>query len=78
MFFLAAAFSFDFLCVSIFYNLIRQIKRIQSSGAQNRCKKKLREAEDNAMRDYLDVWVKKQHVANDQSDADYHEPVAAV
>ena len=54
------------------------MKRIQPSGAQNRRKKRLREAEDNVMRGSLDVWVKKQYVAKNQSDAKNHEPVTVV
>ena len=54
------------------------MKRIQPSEAQNRRKKRLREAEDNVMRGSLDVWVKKQYVAKDQSDAENHEPVTVV
>ena len=54
------------------------MKRIQPNGAQNRRKKRLREAEDNVMRGSLDVWVKKQYVAKDQSDAENREPVTVV
>ena len=54
------------------------MKRIQPSGAQNRLKKRLRKAEDNLMRGSLDVWVKKQYVTKDQSDADNHEPVTVL
>ena len=54
------------------------MKRIQPSGAQNRRKKRLREAEDNVMRGSLDVWVKKQYVAKDQSDAENREPATVV
>ena len=54
------------------------MKRIQPSGAQNRRKKRLREAEDNVMRDSLGVWVKKQYVAKDQWNAENREPVTVV
>ena len=75
---LILVFDFDFLCKLISPNLIPRIKRIQPSGAQNRRKKRLREAEDNVMKGSLDVWVKKQYVAKDQSDAENHEPVTVV
>ena len=54
------------------------MKRIQPSGAQNRRKKRLREAEDNVMRGSLDVWVKKQYEAKNKSDVENHEPVTVV
>ena len=54
------------------------MKRIQPSGAQNYRKKRLREAEDNVMKGSLDVWVKNQYVAKDQSGAENHEPVTVV
>ena len=54
------------------------MERIQPSGAQNRRKKRLRQAKDNVIRGFLDVWVKKQYVAKDQSDAENHEPVTVV
>ena len=55
-----------------------QMKRIQPSGAQNHRKKRLKKAEDNVMRGSLDVWVKKQYVAKDQSNAENREPVTIV
>ena len=75
---LTLIFGFDFLCEMISPNLIPRMKRIQTSGAQNRRKKRLREAEDNVMRGFLDVWVKKQYVAKDRSDAENRELVTVV
>ena len=54
------------------------MKQIQTSGAQNRHKKRLRETEDNAMRGSFDVWEKKHYVAKNQLGTENHEPVTVV